>query len=66
MITYDNDELRTLTNNQLAWGASWRQRDFAMVTDQRFRQLLSTYNITTIGWRDLVAFRRPPVGNDEA
>jgi predicted glycoside hydrolase/deacetylase ChbG (UPF0249 family) len=49
----DCDELRAIMGGDVAWGSSWRQRDFDVVTSSEFRRLLTENDIRLITWRDL-------------
>ena len=51
----DTDEERALFSAHPPhwWGADWRQRDVDVLSDPRFRELLSTHGVRLIAWGDL-------------
>jgi predicted glycoside hydrolase/deacetylase ChbG (UPF0249 family) len=48
---YDTDELRTITAGCEAWGSSWRQRDFDVLMNPKFRAACRDKNIQIINWK---------------
>lgn len=48
-------ELRAATADRPTWGAEWRQRDFDVVTSERFRRLVRELGFTLVTWRQIGA-----------
>lgn len=52
-LAYDDAEMQAVTEDHPAYGSAWRQRDFDVITSQRFRPLLKDDHVTLIGWREI-------------
>jgi chitin disaccharide deacetylase len=50
---YDDEELRRFFENCPARGAAWCQRDLDFFTSDEFRDLLGSYDIKLITWREI-------------
>lgn len=48
---FDDNELRHITGDARAYGSAWRQRDFEIVTGDRFRSALQQNGIQAVNWR---------------
>ena len=51
-LGYDDEEARGATGD-MPWGSSWRQRDWDMLRDSEFRDLLKQQGFSLITWREL-------------
>jgi len=47
---FDDAELRAITQDQQAYGAAWRQRDFEIVMSERFKSALREHEIHVVNW----------------
>jgi predicted glycoside hydrolase/deacetylase ChbG (UPF0249 family) len=47
---FDDAELRAITQDQQAYGAAWRQRDFEIVMSEKFKAVLSEQGIHIVNW----------------
>jgi predicted glycoside hydrolase/deacetylase ChbG (UPF0249 family) len=47
---FDDAELRAITQDQQAYGAAWRQRDFEIVMSEKFRSALREHDIHVVNW----------------
>jgi predicted glycoside hydrolase/deacetylase ChbG (UPF0249 family) len=52
-LAFADEEMKGITFGHPNWGAEWRQRDFAFVTSDAFRQLLKENNVKLITWREI-------------
>lgn len=52
-LAFADEEMKGMTFGHPNWGAEWRQRDFAFVTSDAFRQLLKENNVKLITWREI-------------
>ena len=52
-LGYSNSELLEITEGRSAWGAEWRQRDFDVLMDPGFREVLAKNEISLVGWKNL-------------
>ena len=52
-LAHDDAEMQGATFDHPAWGAAWRQRDFAFFTSDAFRKLLEENKIKLITWREI-------------
>jgi chitin disaccharide deacetylase len=50
---FDDDELRSITGKSRAYGAAWRQRDFDVITGDRFKSALQENQIHVVDWRTI-------------
>jgi predicted glycoside hydrolase/deacetylase ChbG (UPF0249 family) len=50
-LGFDDPELRTITQDQEAFGAAWRQRDFEILSSNKFKSALRENDIQIINWR---------------
>lgn len=50
---FDDSEMQALTAGQRVCGSSWRQRDFDVITSERFRKSLANQGVTLIAWKDV-------------
>ncbi len=49
----DNEELKNITSNRIAYGSKWRNLDYEIVSSSKFRSLLIKNNIKLINWKDI-------------
>jgi len=52
-LAFADEEMKGVTFGHPNWGAEWRQRDFAFVTSDAFRELLKENNVKLITWREI-------------
>lgn len=52
-LAFADEEMKGVTFGHPNWGAEWRQRDFAFVTSDAFRNLLKENNVKLITWREI-------------
>jgi len=57
-VGFDDAELRAITQDQLAYGAAWRQRDFEIMMSEKFKAALREHNIHIVNWGMLKPFVR--------
>jgi predicted glycoside hydrolase/deacetylase ChbG (UPF0249 family) len=50
---HDDEELRAITGDCKCFGAAWRQRDFEIVTSDRFKSALRENQIHVINWHSV-------------
>lgn len=50
---FNNDELSSITGNQVSFGSAWRQQDFDVILSHEFEYLLQAENIYIVNWRIL-------------
>ncbi len=48
---FDDQELRSITENAPAYGAAWRQADFEIVMSDEFRSAIQENEIQVVNWR---------------
>lgn len=58
-LAYDNAEMQAVTKDHPDFGASWRQRDFEVVTGNKFRDLIAERNIKLVTWRQVQEVQYP-------
>jgi predicted glycoside hydrolase/deacetylase ChbG (UPF0249 family) len=49
-VGFDDPELRAITQDQQAYGAAWRQRDFEIVMSDKFKSALREHDIHVVNW----------------
>jgi hypothetical protein len=49
-VGFDDAELRAITQDQQAYGATWRQRDFEIVMSGKFKSALREHDIHIVNW----------------
>lgn len=54
-LAFDDAEMRAISVDHPAHGASWRQRDYDFFSGERARELLARHDIRLITWRELGA-----------
>jgi predicted glycoside hydrolase/deacetylase ChbG (UPF0249 family) len=52
-LGHDDSELQAVTVDHPDWGASWRQRDYELVTSPEFKKVLEENHVILIKWKDL-------------
>jgi predicted glycoside hydrolase/deacetylase ChbG (UPF0249 family) len=52
-LAYDDAEMKAVTVDQEAWGATWRQADFDFFTSPECKKLLEDADIKLVTWREL-------------
>jgi predicted glycoside hydrolase/deacetylase ChbG (UPF0249 family) len=52
-LGFDTEELRAVIGSCPGWDASWRQRDFDVITSDRFKRSVESEGINIVSWRDL-------------
>ncbi len=52
-LAFDDDEMKSITKKQTAFGSRWRQMDYDFFTSDECRQILSERNIKLITWREI-------------
>jgi hypothetical protein len=52
-LGHDDAELQAVMVNHEPYGATWRQRDYDVVTSPEFRKALQDNHVTLVTWRDL-------------
>ena len=58
-VGFDDAELRAITQDQQAYGAAWRQRDFEIVMSERFKSALRENDIHIVNWGMLKPLVQP-------
>lgn len=58
-VGFDDAELRAITQEQQAYGAAWRQRDFEIVMSNSFKSALREHDIHIVNWGMLKPFVQP-------
>jgi predicted glycoside hydrolase/deacetylase ChbG (UPF0249 family) len=53
---FDDAELRAITQDQQAYGAAWRQRDFEIIMSGKFKAALREHDIHIVNWGMLKPF----------
>jgi predicted glycoside hydrolase/deacetylase ChbG (UPF0249 family) len=49
-VGFDDAELRAITQDQQAYGAAWRQRDFEIMMSEKFKSALREHDIHVVNW----------------
>lgn len=49
-VGFDDAELQAITQDQQAYGAAWRQRDFEIVMSEKFKAALREHDIHIVNW----------------
>jgi len=52
-VAHDDDEMEAVTVDHPDYGATWRQRDFDVVTSPGFKRLLEQHGVHMITWREI-------------
>jgi predicted glycoside hydrolase/deacetylase ChbG (UPF0249 family) len=52
-LGYDDSELRAVTAGYDIFEATWRQRDYDVMTSPEFQKALKDYNVVLVTWRDI-------------
>jgi predicted glycoside hydrolase/deacetylase ChbG (UPF0249 family) len=52
-LGYDDSELRAVTAGYDIFEATWRQRDYDVMTSPEFRQALKDNHVVLVTWRDI-------------
>jgi len=52
-LSYDNDEMKAISQGHDDYGSVWRQKDLDMVVSREFSGLIKANNIILIGWRQI-------------
>ena len=52
-LAFDDDEMRAISVDHPAHGASWRQRDFDFFTGETSRRLLERHGAQLLTWREV-------------
>jgi hypothetical protein len=55
-VGFDGAELRAIMQDQQAYGAAWRQRDFEIVMSEKFKAALREHYIHVVNWSMLKPF----------
>jgi hypothetical protein len=49
-VGFDDAELQAIMQDQQAYGAAWRQRDFEIVMNEKFKAALREHDIQIVNW----------------
>lgn len=49
-VGFDDAELRAIAQDQQAYGAAWRQRDFEIIMSEKFKAALREHDIHLVNW----------------
>lgn len=52
-IAFNNKEMRDITQNEINYGALWRQSDFDFFTSDNCKLLINKHNIQLITWQEI-------------
>jgi predicted glycoside hydrolase/deacetylase ChbG (UPF0249 family) len=52
-LAYDNDEMKAITIDHDNYGSAWRQKDFDLVNNPGFKQLLKDNQVKLVTWREI-------------
>lgn len=58
-VGFDDTELRAIMQDQQAYGAAWRQRDFEIVMSEKFKTALREHDIHIVTWGMLKPLVQP-------
>ena len=49
----DNEELKDITSNRVAFGSKWRNLDYEIISSAKFRSLLKENDIKLVNWKHI-------------
>ena len=49
----DNNEMKKITSNRVAFGSKWRNLDYNIVSSDKFQKALIKNNIKLITWKEI-------------
>ena len=50
---FDDDEMRKITSQRIAYGSKWRNLDYLLVSSPEFKKALVKNNIKLVDWKQI-------------
>ena len=52
-LGYDNDEMKKITSNRIAFGSKWRNLDYNIISSPEFKASIIKNNIKLVTWKEI-------------
>jgi hypothetical protein len=52
-LGYDNNEMKKITSNKIAFGSKWRNLDYNVISSLEFKASIMKNNIKLVTWKEI-------------